>query len=120
MGLMRSLKRGSVQHLSDTEALWEAFGRVRRAKRRTATVAAFDLEADRHVLALHRDLRAGRYRHGDFRLHVIRDPKTRFIAAAPVRDRVLHQALATELAPAYAPSFLDQHYACGTGRSAAS
>lgn len=113
---MRSHPRGSLQRLSDPVALWRAYGRVARGKYHTPAVAAFDLDADRHILELHRALGAGAYRHGPFRLHVIHDPKLRLIAAASVRDRVVHQALVAELAPTYEPGFIDQHFACKTGR----
>lgn len=79
-------------------------------------MARFDLDADRHLCALARELGSGCYAPGPYRLHVICDPKVRLIAAAPVRDRVLHQALIGELSPHYEPSFLPQSFAWGTGR----
>lgn len=79
-------------------------------------MARFSLDADRHVCALHRELRAGQYSPGPYRLRVICDPKTRLIAAAPIRDRVVHQSIIFELAPHYEQSFLPQSYAWGQGR----
>ena len=79
-------------------------------------MARFDLDADREVCRLHRELRAGRYAPGPYRLHVICDPKTRLIAAAPIRDRIVHQAVIGELGPHYEPTFIDHSLACGTGR----
>jgi hypothetical protein len=79
-------------------------------------MAAFDLDADTHVLALRRELLDRTYRPGRFRLHIIHDPKKRLIAAAPIRDRVLHRALIDELAPHYEPSFLAQSFAACVGR----
>ena len=79
-------------------------------------MARFSLDADRHVFALHRELRSGRYAPGQYRLRVICDPKTRLIAAAPIRDRVVHQAVIRELAPHYEASFLPQSFAWGHGR----
>lgn len=113
---MRSVARGSFARLSSVEALWRACKRTGSGKRRQPALATFLRDADQEVLALHRALRSGRYRHGGYRLHVIRDPKVRLIAAAAVRDRVLHQALIHELAPTYERGFLPQHYACCTGR----
>ena len=55
-------------------------------------------------------------RQGPYRLRVICDPKTRLIAAAPIRDRVVHQAVIGELAPHYERSFLPQSFAWGQGR----
>lgn len=113
---MRSVPAGSFARLASPLALWRAFVRCSAGKRRTPRVAAFDLDADREVLRLSRDLLAGRYQPGGYRLHVIRDPKVRLIAAAPVRDRVLQDALVRELAPTYEASFIEDSYASGTGR----
>ena len=79
-------------------------------------MAAFDLDADQHVLALHAALRDGSYQPGDYVLWVVRDPKVRLVAAAPLVDRVLQQALVGELAPHYERSFIDQQFGCRTGR----
>jgi hypothetical protein len=79
-------------------------------------VARFDLDADQHLLRLHEDLRTERFQPGPYRVQVIRDPKLRLIAAPPVGDRVLHQALVAEIGPWYERSFIDHSYACGHGR----
>lgn len=113
---MRSVPAGSFARLSEPLSLWRAYLRCQRGKRRTPAMARFDLDADRHVCALHRSLRAGRYVPGPYRLRVICDPKTRLIAAAPIRDRIVHQAVLHELAPHYEPSFLPQSFAWGQGR----
>ncbi len=113
---MRSVPAGSFERLSSIEALWHAWRRYRRGKRRNRRVAAFDLDADRHLLALYRDLRRGSYRPGGYSLSVIHDPKTRLIAAQPVRDCVVQQALLDEIGPIYDRGFIDHAYACCTGR----
>jgi hypothetical protein len=113
---VRSVPSGSYERLSELVSLWNAYLRCRRGKRRKPAMARFDLDADRTVCALHRELRGGRYVPGPYRLRVICDPKTRLIAAAPIRDRIIHQALITELAPHYEPSFLAQSFAWGSGR----
>jgi len=113
---MRSVPAGSFDRLSDLAMLWRAYLRCRRGKRRTPVVARFDLDADLHIAALQRELRSGRYAPGPYRLRVIRDPKLRLIAAAPLRDRVIHQAVIGELGPHYERSFSEHSFACGTGR----
>ncbi len=113
---MRSVPSGSFARLSELVALWHAYLRCQRGKRRAPAMARFSLDADRHLCALQRELRTGRYTPGPHRLHVICDPKTRLIAAAPIRDRVVHQAVVGELAPHYERSFLPQSFAWGSGR----
>jgi hypothetical protein len=78
-------------------------------------MAAFDLEADRRLCALQRDLAAGRYRPDPWRLHIVRDPKTRLIAAPSIRDRVVHRTLLDEIGPHYERGFIEHAYAWGSG-----
>jgi hypothetical protein len=113
---MRSVPAGSFERLTSFPALWRAYGRYRRGKSRYRRVAAFDLDADRHLMVLHRDLRRGSYVPGEYRLAVIHDPKTRLIAAQPIRDCVAQQALLDEIGSWYDRGFIDHAYACCAGR----
>jgi hypothetical protein len=79
-------------------------------------MAAFDLDADRHVLALHRQLTAGRYQPDPWRLRVIQDAKMRLIAAPSIRDRIVHRALIDEIGPFYERSFIEHSYTGASGR----
>lgn len=112
---MRTLKSGSYQRLASLEALWRGWLDCRRGKRRSPTVAAFELDCDRHLLALRRELVEHRYQPSPWRLHGIRDPKTRLIAAPAVRDRVLHHALLREIGPVFERRYIDQSFAAGHG-----
>lgn len=113
---MRSVPAGSFQRLTELGALRCAWLRCRQGKRRRAAIAAFDLEWDRALLGLQRELRSGAYRPSPWRLHSIRDPKPRLIAAPAVRDRVVHHALLAEIGPTYERGFIHHHYATGAGR----
>ena len=72
----------------------------------------FAVNADREVLRLGRALRAGHWRHGPYRLLRVLDPKRRLVAAASVRDRVVHHALHRVLAPRYNARFIHHSYGC--------
>ncbi len=78
-------------------------------------MARFELTADREVFALHRQLRAATYRPGRYRLLLLREPKRRLIAAAPVRDRVVHHAVHRVLAPVFDRGLVDTTFACPGG-----
>ena len=112
---MRSVPSGSFERLSAPESLWRAFREHIRGKGRRPGVARFNLDADRHVFALHRALMAGSYQPDRFAQMIVRDPKTRLISTPSLRDRVLHQAMISELAPHYEPSFIEHSYACRVG-----
>lgn len=113
---MRTLNAGSYQRLASVESLWRGWLDCRRGKRRSPSVAAFEIDCDRHLLALQRDLVAGRYQPSAWRLHGIRDPKTRLIAAPAVRDRVLHHAVLNEIGPVFERRFIAQSFAAGHAR----
>ncbi|MCK6529905.1 RNA-directed DNA polymerase [Myxococcota bacterium] len=96
--------------------VWRAWRDFERGKRRRPDVAAFALDADRHVHRLARELASGAWHPGPYRLLRITDPKRRIVAAATVRDRVVHHAIHRVLAPRWDRSFLDQSYACLVGK----
>jgi hypothetical protein len=85
-------------------------------KHRHAAVAEFDLDADREVFRLSRELHAGDYRVSPWRLRMVHDPERRLIAAPAVRDRVVHRALLDALGPHYERRYIDHSYTGGPGR----
>ena len=103
-------------HVTDPENLWSAWLDFRRGKRDRPSVRAFEVDADREVLRLRRELESGSWWPGEFRLFVVHEPKRRLIAAAPVRDRVVHHAVYRVLAPRLDPGLVDHTYACLEGR----
>ncbi len=113
---MRSVAAGSFAALSSVESLWSAWRSYARGKGRWPAVAAFALDADTHVFALHRALRNGSFTPDPYRQHVVRDPKVRLISAPSVRDRVLHQAIIAQIGAVYSGSFIHDSYACLEGR----
>ncbi len=113
---MRSIPSGSFERLTRIQALWQAYRACRRGKSRQPRMAAFDLDADRHLFALQRALTADRYGPDPWRLRVIHDPKTRLIAAPSIRDRVVHRALLDEIGPHYENGFIEHSYTGAVGR----
>ncbi|MCB9764977.1 MAG: RNA-directed DNA polymerase [Alphaproteobacteria bacterium] len=98
--------------LVDPVNVWRAWRDFERGKRRRPDVAAFSVEAERHVLALADALASGRYVPGPYRLLHVVDPKRRIVAAAAVRDRVVHHAIHRVLAPRLNRRFIAHSYAC--------
>jgi len=100
----------------DPANVWRAWREFASGKQRRPRVAELAIDAPSHVLRLANELAFGDYRPGSYRLIKIRDPKRRVVAAAPVRDRIVHHALHRVLAPRLNRSFSDQSYACLEGR----
>lgn len=75
-------------------------------------MALFELELEKEISGLLRELEDGTYRHGPYTLHEITRPKPRIIAASPYRDRVVHHALCGIIEPVLSSGFLFDSYAC--------
>ncbi len=108
--------RGLFNTVIEPRNLWGAWRDFRRGKRGRSSVLAFEVAADGEIFALNRELAGGGYRPAGYRLKLIHEPKRRLIAAAPVRDRVVHHALYRVLAPLMDPGLIDTTYACLQGR----
>jgi len=94
------------------ENLLRAVRRAARGKRDRPSVARFELDLERELLALQEALLTGHYRPGRFFTFEVRDPKRRAICAAPFRDRVVHHALCDVLEPAFERRTIFDTYAC--------
>lgn len=78
------------RELVDPLNLWRAWRDFEHGKRRRPAVAAFALDADREVHRLARELEAGTYWPGPYRLLRISEPKRRIVAAAPIHSSSLY------------------------------
>lgn len=100
------------------ENLLLAYRNARRGKRNRSPVAEFGLNLEHELLRLQRELRAGSYRPGEYRLFTIYDRKPRIIAAAPFCDRVVHHAVMQLIEPVLDRTFIADSYACRFGKGA--
>lgn len=98
------------------ENLWCAWRKARRGKSRTDCVARFELNLEHELLDLQRELIAGHYQPGLYRLFTLYERKPRQIAAAPFRDRVVHHAVMNVIEPPLDRHFIPQSYACRLGK----
>jgi hypothetical protein len=86
--------KGLYPKIYDWDNLWLAWRKARRGgKRKWPSVAAFEVDLEQNLWALHEELREKTYRPGPYRRFSILEPKPRRISAAPFRDRVVHHAL---------------------------
>ncbi len=96
--------------------LWQAWRQARRGKSRSAGAVAFELNLERELLALQRELAEGSYQPGAYRLFTLYERKPRLIAAAPFRDRVVHHAVMNVIEPPLDRTFIFDSYACRRGK----
>ncbi|MBF0434629.1 MAG: RNA-directed DNA polymerase [Magnetococcales bacterium] len=96
--------------------LWRAWQEFAKGKRQRTTVADFEWRAPQEVLCLHQQLMAENYRPQGYRLKMIHEPKRRLVAAAPIRDRIVHHAIYRILSPLLDPGLIRETWACLPGR----
>ena len=110
-------RRGNLwQRVVAFENLLLAFRKARRGKGRSPEVAEFGFNLEPELLCLQRELEAGDYWPGKYRLFTIYERKPRLIAAAPFRDRVVHHAVMNVLESPLDRTFIHDSYACRKGK----
>lgn len=98
------------------ESLFDAYFDARRTKRHSRAQLAFEIDLERNLLSLWRDLIDGSYTIGPTTAFVVTRPKVREVWAADFRDRIVHHLIYNALAPYYHPRFIRDSYACIPGR----
>ena len=106
----------SYEDIISVENLLAAWREFVRGKRKKADVQEFQYKLMDNILALHRDLKEGTYKHGGYKAFKISDPKPRDIHKATVRDRLLHHALYRKLYPFFDRTFIADSYSCRRGK----
>jgi RNA-directed DNA polymerase len=101
--------------LSSFTNLLAAAKAAQRGKRFQPAVLAFNSRLEVELFQLQDELRNFTYQPGPYRRFAIRDPKPRWISAAPYRDRVVHHALCAVIAPPLERRFLRSTYANRSG-----
>ncbi|OGR22844.1 MAG: RNA-dependent DNA polymerase [Desulfobacterales bacterium RIFOXYA12_FULL_46_15] len=90
--------------------------KARKGKRFIRGTALFEVELEKNIFKIIQDLELKTYTPGEFRDFYIYDPKMRLISAAPYYDRVIHHAVMNIVEPLVSKSYIDDSYACITGR----
>jgi len=96
--------------------LLDAASKARKRKRYRDNVLEFHYNLELELVKLQNELIAKTYRPGEYRTFQIFSPKPRFVSAAPYRDRVVHHALCSVVAPILDRALIDDTYANRTGK----
>ena len=94
------------------QKLLEAYCACRRRKRKTANAAKIELNFERELLKLERELQERTYKPGQSICFVVTKPKPREIFAADFRDRIVHHLLVRYLEPIFEKKFIFHSFAC--------
>jgi len=92
---------------------WDIFKSDKSSK---PDVIDFELDLERNIFGLYRDLKSESYKHGPYKGFYIHDPKLRRIHKATVRDRVLHHAIFSVINPIFEPTFIANSFSCRVGK----
>ena len=100
----------------DRENLAAAFSRVCKGRRRRRDVVRFAANVEENLNDLHRALADGSFRFGDYNFFRISHPKPRTIAAASIRERIVHHAIIAVIGDRLERSLIDKSCACRRGK----
>lgn len=98
------------------EDVFEAYYECRRSKRRTANALAFELDFERQLVRLWREINSGTYKVGRSIAFIVKDPVQREVFAADFRDRVVHHLVISKLNPLFEEEFINNSYSCRVGK----
>jgi len=98
------------------EALYAAYTRARRGKRKTLSVAKFEANLGANLHAIHEELHAGAYTPQPYRHFIITEPKPRQISAPAFRDVVVQHAIYATINPIFDAGFIHDNYGCRVGK----
>ncbi len=94
------------------EAVFDAYFDCRKAKRNSINQLRFEINLEKNLVQLHRDLNDGTYRIGRSVAFVVTHPKIREVWAAEFRDRVVHHVIFNAISDRYHRRFIRDNYAC--------
>jgi len=109
-------QRNLFDKITTFDNLLRAAQKAQKGKRFKEACAVFNLNLEKELIQLQRELKEKTYRHGNYNDFFVYDPKQRLISAAPYRDRVVHHALCNLIEPIFDRSFIEDSYACRKGR----
>lgn len=97
--------------LYSTDNLTSAFRKAKKGKSNKNYVVNFELNLEKNIATLQRDLRLKRYKPSRLKKFIVRDPKTRTIHSSIFRDRIVHHAIINIIQPIYEKIFIYDSFA---------
>ena len=101
-----------------SEELFAAYFECRKNKRNTINALLFEKHFKANIFRLEEEITGGNYSPGRSIAFIVNNPVKREIFAADFRDRVVHHWLIAKLNPLFERIFINDSYACRTGKGA--
>ena len=96
--------------------LFKAYYSTRSNKRGTRSAITFEMNYEKNLLQLGREIAAGTYAIGRSICFICFKPLQREIFAADFRDRIIHHLIYNYINPIFERSFLNDSYSCRVGK----
>lgn len=96
----------------DFNDLLSAYYDCRKRKRNTASALKFEIQLEKNLVSLYRDLKSGRYKVGRYICFIVTEPKPREVWAANFRDRIVHHLVYNAIKDRFHKRFICDSYSC--------
>jgi len=96
--------------------LFRAYYDARKNKRKTINALKFELEYEKNLFALFREIKDRTYKIGPSTCFVVDRPVKREIFAADFRDRIIHHLIFNYINPIFEKHFIKDSYSCRLGK----
>ena len=96
--------------------LFQAYYDARKNKRNTINALAFEMNYERELFRLHKEITDWRYKINQSICFVIFRPIQREIFAADFRDRIVHHLVYNYIMPVFEKTFINDSYSCRIGK----
>lgn len=98
------------------EKIYQAYLDCKKRKKNTINALKFEIERERNLIGLLRELKSRRYEISRHICFIIKDPTPREIFAADFRDRIVHHLLYNEIYYLFEGDFIDNSFANRIGK----
>ena len=98
------------------EDFLKAYFDCRKRKRGTVNALKFEINYERNLVKLWKDVNQRKYKIGKSITFVVTRPKDREVFAADFRDRVVHHVIMQRLEPLFEADLIEDCYSCRNGK----
>ena len=96
--------------------LFNAYYECRKNKRNTANALRFEIDYEKNLVELHKEINSGTYLPGRSIAFIVNKPVKREIFAADFRDRIVHHFVISKINPYFEKYFIHDSYSCRLGK----
>ena len=100
----------------ELEDIFKAYYECRKSKRRTVNALAYELNFEKELVRLWKDINNNTYRIGRSIAFIVKEPVQREVFAADFKDRIVHHLIIDKINDLFEESFIQDSYSCRAGK----